>query len=931
MANIQSRNKCPACRTVGEMLFDESKRTYTCQACGQEFSSTMIEGANTAASADVIAAQVKDAIHNIDSANTALVYVDTYFQGYNWRSYDLTSDIYLEDILIMVEKIKIKNADNAKTWMLEIGSIVVPLQHKMAALTKLQEQIAEKYKGDITTVASDLAIYNGCAQALLNAREELAPKLNCAIENMSKFGATAEEVKLYKKQVDDLFLGINQLVVSGDVEDLPVVKARMAANEKAIIAEYASRGINAVENYENGMAAYEAKRYADAVGYLEAIRDFRDSAKYIRMMNKVFVVKYLVEAGGKKFLTTEPGEVKGCKKAIAKIKAVKDKIVGFFKKNGKDLGVELFDMHELASITHHEKKACVKNASVILAAFGEYLYYIKGEKEVCVFNTRSQTSTTLHKAKDSLFLDTSIDNNGDAYASIKSGKNSVGDKLFIIETYDITRAKGCLPNKKGCMSKKKYKKFLSERQNIFSMIVVNLRTATLDTGIKEMMQCLEPEHNVADSLIYTVHEEIGKDKKGKPVYGRHTKTFDVNTGESTLLFDKPCYFHNIYGSYLVYETWEYHMNNATYWTYNLETGKHVRLERNAYKYFGVYENRFFYTVGNSQFSALFSINLDGTDKVEIMPNFKQGEIRSNAGWIYLLTKAPDKIGKLSANSTNDERQEARESRNARVLTRISPDGKEKFIVATDVYALNLISGNYAYYFSAYSSEKNNSEKGRNDKDFRIARLDGKTNMLVAPDVNMYGVSVGTNYVYYSRLEYMGLESASAFRSGSKYVKSLYRVDLDGHNVKKMLYNIELSVDKDVHIDNTDIYSVKQEVRNYRISTDKEEWEEEHEIECYYALNKATGVETPVLTLGVPTPENYKDLVKKGGCSLFKKKAEVKVEEIEVDIYGQLVEETLDDDDTINSSNDSAATAAAKKALDGCKTGCKKGCSFIRKK
>ena len=93
------------------------------------------------------------------------------------------------------------------------------------------------------------------------------------------------------------------------------------------------------------------------------------------------------------------------------------------------------------------------------------------------------------------------------------------------------------------------------------------------------------------------------------------------------------------------------------------------------------------------------------------------------------------------------------------------------------------------------------------------------------------------------------------------------MDMDGHNVRKLVFNVNVIESSD----NGCIYYMQEEDKRYRIVTPvsaKQENEEvvETTVTRYYAFHKDTGESELLLSLGLPSAKSF-DF--KGGC--FRKK------------------------------------------------------------
>ncbi len=864
MSAINSLNKCPNCH-ANELRLNEAGK-YVCLACESEFSASQIEGA--ASSNAALAAVVSSAIREIDSPDSALIYLDTFFDQFDWDSYLLLPDIYIDDLRVMVEKNKVKRPADAKTWQLEVAAISYPLEQKLAALNKLQNKILENYNGDISDVADDFGTYNSVAAALEEERDALIKVLNADLANMARFGASEEDQAKAKAAVARIKEALEAIGAVGEVEDFPAYKENAKQNEEKLIYSYKARGIDAVQHYENGVAAFEAKDYGRAISYFEQIRDFRDTAKLINYINTAFQFGEILEAGGKLF-KVEPhksaapdlksGKGCGCKKKKKEAAPVAENA------EEEEVAVTTYDLFEINN-TVVAKKPAVAGFSEIVHSYGDHIYYIKGKKELCVYTVSANASKVLDTSKHGY---STKDSNSMGFTFAK-------DKLYLKKVLvfeEFKGASGCFSKKKNAAAEEEYNNGL---RNNYSMIVLNLSTATVSVAIESMVTCI----CLRDLIFYTVSEVVSEDKHHHKTYANKARMYNVATGSSEVLFEKNCEILGVSGTKVVYDTWTPNSLNRSLHVIDYETHEDVLLENNVYQFIHLGSGKVLYTVGNKQISTLYSIDFDGQNRKEVHPRFsstrwKVAEIIGN--WAYMIKDS--------------------------IIIKVSIETGEMTVLALDIKEIVRISGNYVYYIST-------------GYDFRIVRLDGKDNLCIAPELSPDDISIGVTQVYYLRKEW----------TGNKNSKSLYCMDSDGHNVSKVLFDVKYMKDRSPNLPSSSIYVLKDAMRYFRIKIGENTSEESFKVSTYYTLNKATGEQTVLMELGLPTPENYHTLSKKG-CFGKKKPETVVIEEFEREVdYGQLTEEEGKAFNLMNALASKPENGAHSQAAPGSAAGTQNGCA-----
>ncbi len=823
MSKKQALNKCPYCFSVGEMKFDAVSGTYTCLACDQQFAKSMIEEKESYDNSAI----VSEAIRDIDSPDSAFVYLDSFFETYDWEKYDLTEEVFIEDLRVMAEKNKIKNAINPKTWQVEFKSVAVSICHKINALKELQASILDKYDGDIASVSDEYMSYITASSAICDARGMIIRILETDVTNMKRFGADEVAVAEAESTLAQLTRDLNEVSVETEVEALPEVKKFMAEKERKQIAEFGERGIDAEQRYNNGIHAYEAKRFGDALSNFDIIRGFRDVNRYINRINSVFFFGELVVACGRTFKADSHKAIpldmsqakKGCKKSKAAPTAAPEE-----EEEEMSGSLDLFEIVD----GEVEKKASVCGFTGIICAYGDYLYYLKKNSEIWCYDVASRIEKQIDKSEFGYHMD---DANEFGYSFDKK-------KVYIRKalTIDSFHAKGCF---KAFTAKKQEAEYLKSVQNNYSMLVLDLSRGEIEERIPKMIGCI----GVHDYIFFTVSECEVEDHKHGSTYVNKAKMYNLKSDTTEELFKENCEILGVCGNKVVYSIWTPNSLNRELHVIDYVTKEDKLIEANIFKFLDIKKGKIFYKVGNKNVSPLFSVNLDGTERTEVYPNYHQDDIDLVNGWIYI--------------------------RKGSILIKVSVDGKDRFILAYDIGTIIKYAGNYIYYIDNSSN-----------KSFRVVKLDGTSNVKIADGIAAGDISVGIKYVYYLRREWVG----------SKYSRSMYRMDLDGHNAKKIVFDIISMKDKNSFDENAEIYIKKTEQKNYefKFKNSKDDFTQSYPITTYYTLKKQSGELTPVLVLGVPTPENFQ---RQGGCFLSKKLVSPTIKELpRVIDYGQITEE-----------------------------------------
>jgi hypothetical protein len=123
--------------------------------------------------------------------------------------------------------------------------------------------------------------------------------------------------------------------------------------------------------------------------------------------------------------------------------------------------------------------------------------------------------------------------------------------------------------------------------------------------------------------------------------------------------------------------------------------------------------------------------------------------------------------------------------------------------------------------------------------------------IVANDDELIYSVIDDKNLYYVRSEYVESDD-------SETAYSLYKMDNDGHNVRKLVFN----VDSVSAYDKNKLYFVKSEYLRYRVITPLKKGKTKERYETFYVtryfeFDKATEKHELVLTLGLPEEKNVK--------------------------------------------------------------------------
>lgn len=790
--------ECPTCPYP--LWFKKSDKTVECECCNNKYTPAELleraskgKGGNSSAAAGAFA---QDLFQLIDNPDSGIIYLDSRFQTYNWKSYCENEEILIPEIEAMVEKNKIKHAASSSAWLLDFISVATPLEKKIEGIGNIANDMAERYSTeDNAEIFSEFDKYKALIVGINDAKEELFARLKSDIAFAEKLGLDAKKLGDMRARVESLEKAVAALKVPAELYDVPAIIAMQAKLDKIKLAEFSSKGVNAEFNYSEALAMFEANS-ADrgrAVDLFDSVRGYKKSVAYINKLNNyfnfhgefyAFMGKYYTY---KKVQKTAPVFDPKAKKADNTAADNDQVYVG--------TSYSLFEVVD----GKPSEKPVINDITYIIDVYGNNLYYVKLNKAICAYNFFENREIELNKAQ------------------------SVGDyildgiKFNAVDTCFYLRKKlhAKKIEAKGCFAKlSKKAPEIIKRKNNYSVIEIDMRKCESNTLVKELVDITEFYN---DNLFYTAAHENTKD-------GRlYFNVINVNTKENKQILDMNCEIHNVVNNRVIYSLYAPNEFNRDLYSYDIETGEDKLIEANIYDYSRAIKDKVFYTVGNKAYCPLFSNSLNGDDRLEIMTK-AQDVVAVIADWMYII-----KGRGLNA-----------------ALIKISCDGKRRIVVCTQFKESVLINDNYVYYIDTLNS-------------LRVVRSDGMNNTVIADNIDGNNVIVDRNCIYYTRREAVDGIRCPDFEEFFEWNSSLYRMDLDGHNIRKLVFNVSNIKNYD---ENTIFVSRKEDATfefTIPAATAKEAPKIERKtfnITRYYAYNKASEKLDTILTIGLPHSDKY---------------------------------------------------------------------------
>lgn len=830
MSEVKTRT-CPKCGF--NLVFEDITKPVYCECCEQTIAWDTDRTA-AASSDDTVAstsmAMTVPAMMGFDNPESGIVFIENFFDNYNWTPYMLSPDIKIREIAKVVDNNKMTNGACAISWYLDYKALAYPLRKKIEGLAKHQQEMADLYNPvDPSDALALFDSYQRVCRALVNNKECVFKQLDNAIKYAEKFNLEAARMSEIKNDYTALKAAFEkEVVITKEISDIPAYAAARDAASKKIAEELAAKGIDAATTYQQAVNFYNDANpnKSTALALFEKVRGYGDSVLYIKKINQYFNFDdTMYRAFGKYYIYkaedyTPTLDLKNLGEIAKKVKKAK-KEAAPAPESTEPTAVKALSLYEVVD-GKPAKESSIKGIDQIIGCYGGRLYYFKSNDGIYCYDVFTHTEAAICKGKNSDFK-----NESNEY---EYGKSSDGSSFYVKKKV----TKEILPEAKGCAVMKKFKKDAApvstfDPLNPYCVVSIDMKTNTCTTIVQKLAAVAE-RHN--DKLFYTLLEKPEPAKSGclnkltgktpkEPEVKTRLMVCDVAKGMNKQVLDDDCEIHTVYNDYIVYSLWMPNELNKDLHVLNIYTGKDIIVEQNIFNYFAIYGGKVYYTVGNKDYCPLVSNNFEGTDRREIMPRVAN-IIGERGGWLYVK-----KGYKKNA-----------------ALFKVSLDGTEIVPLCSQFsHIAREIEDNYIYYVDVFNS-------------LRVMRIDGKENRKLADNVTK--VFPSDEGLYYVRNEYVEANTKAL---------SLYLMDKGGRNVKKIKFNVDV-VQNDPTTDT--IYYSKEENLRFRVYLPGKEAEavyEFHKINRFYVMDKNTGESKLVLTIGWPEGST------ETGCLFRKKKVE----------------------------------------------------------
>ena len=772
---------CPNCK--GKLLFNPADtNAVTCNFCDSSIlpetilrsapgSANRSSGAAAAASG-MISNVALQAMDKIETPESALVYLKNVYDRLDWEVFKTDGDLYPSFILDFVEDKKMRAGATPLVWLLDFNAKVTPLRKKVEAIKDLENEMLAAFDPEDYTKAFEVFdTYKFIMDILFTRKEEILQDLLTDINNAERFKLDLAQLNQMKRELDE----ISQLLETSvhepkELSDEPIIQKAQAEHNAQIAQDLAYRGIDAPSTYQAAVEAFRANNFSGAASLFSKIIGYSDTAIYLKKLEQDFIIRReLIVIGAKEYFL-KPTEAKDF---IFNVKnPVEDSSKGgkgCGKKNQpqpvqqeqpqQDANVQGLSLFGIKDDKLLDKdRALVAGITEIITTYAGKLLFVQNNKDLCVFDSMTNTTTILLTAEVGDF-DGLPDEKGETNYRFFFNKDHTG--IFFRKKLALVRKE---EEKGGCGAKKKNQNIgpvYVEQPNNFSLLYLDLRTFVLVELVHEIVDIYKYEQfgiknnsklrgnsssekiaEYGDIIFYISSRRPNND----PMQEWEEKIYIYSLKQKMEIgvIESDYDIEDVVNNFVIFTQWDPSDWNKHLYVLNSDNNEVVMIEDNILDFKFANKDHIFYTVGNDDVAPLFYNNYLGTARQQILKRAERF-IDSKAGWLY--------VSKGRGYNT--------------VLMKISEDGQQQVPICSEFKAAIKITPSHVFYLDHY---------GR----VCFAKVDGTSDKIICEGVgHISNVLVTDKFIYMFKWEDADSDNECW---------SIYSVQLDGQNLKKIEFN-----------------------------------------------------------------------------------------------------------------------------------------------
>ncbi|MCL2062154.1 MAG: DUF5050 domain-containing protein [Firmicutes bacterium] len=706
--------RCPSCTAPNH--YNPALLSYRCISCGDWIntpSSASVKNANLVSEA----AALRSA--DIKTPAAAKAYIGYLFDHYDWACFAKDPSAFtVAEIDAVLDRMTHSYGDQSAVWEMNFEYLCVCLEKKAEHIEKGLHAVIDDYtaKRHVNKAHNDFDCLKESADTFIKNLDRYAKNLGDYYHYAQKYGLSEAQLQQLKARELKLFSErLEKLRVPSVLEDYVEVRRDLADEcQKAAAERYAKRKLNAPALYQKGVTEYKSGNCIAAARTLAKISEYGDSAEFLKKIN------LCARAGAFLILRDKP----------------------FYIKNNM--------LYPAFGRLIAETPVAPQTGLVYFFA-DDYYYASKGSSSLNWFNTdvpfEHLKGALIPKPKKSCLVFYGALSFPQCHAEAKD----FTDGEFVI----LVRGNPASYNLK--------KEFFAKHQitaecempapeayDLWVWDAVERRPKLIRQNIFEF------QNKKDDAYYYIAYRECSDEllKKKRIELEKALFSTDTYCGRTKLLIHGKAEIREILDDKSVIFTRVYDRqgpdNITIYRKPDIDSHEEQVLAQNVYRYYGCYEGKVFYRVGNSRVQSLYCVDAHGGEPCEVM-RYMKAILFHDEDYIYTYRGKNDLYTIFRLPISGGSEQEI--AFGVEKLFAVGDSGKktEVFIEKGRLYYLD-------YAEKLYS-----------------VRLNGTGRKELIPEVDRV-LGIKKNKIFYIAEDDNG-------------VYSLYKMNLDGSIRQKVFYNI----------------------------------------------------------------------------------------------------------------------------------------------
>lgn len=538
---------CPSCG-IKISFYSDEKKTY-CNNCNRNFYVNELVDENKFKANERLNKEL-----NFIDINEVQNYIDYSINSCNSIDFALSQVCRIKTIDLIFDNLKKRLFNNYILWKIQLNYLYKLICLKINGFKSFEKIIADEFINQDKHYNQDYQLYKSAINHFLTKKSSFVDEINYCYAQYIKYDADESITELKEKTLSLL----DEIRCVSSFFDLEKVVEVNSIKEQKYIEEMKTKEIDVVSLYNEGITKYNQKNFIEALTLLENINEYKNSQLIIDSINSHYCLdkeNYIFEMGNRIFK---------CQ----------------FHQNKKTKKDNLFDLYGITE-DYFNPKPFLKNVKNLISIYGDKLFYINENNEICSYNFQNFECFTIA---------------------------NIGPYEFYDNLKNIIEHRICILQKINNYDTKKNKNL-----NAYNLISFNPSLGNFDIEVSEIAKVIGCFNN---KLFFSRYE---KDDQGFNSFESYI-IYDFKTKKEFKLFANKITVCEILDDFVIYYRLHDTMMNLDLYTYNFTNNQHKLIAKNIYDY-GFYQNKkIYYYVGNYYCRYLHSINDDGSNDQQIEVN-----------------------------------------------------------------------------------------------------------------------------------------------------------------------------------------------------------------------------------------------------------------------------------------------------------------------